>query len=86
MAFAKFVKTQVADKNKILDTGLIGIFMKVGDEQVCYFPSPEFLEAGKFRLLRETLREKGSGEYSGLYLKKMGKSEEVAPSEEAQVV
>jgi hypothetical protein len=46
-----------------------------------FYPSPEFLDAGKFKLLRETLRDKGTCEYASYYAKKMGKSDEAAPAE-----
>ena len=63
-----------------MDTSIIGLFLKL-DDQIRFYPSPEFLDAGKFKLLRDTLREKGNNEYSQLYNKKMGKNEEPAPAE-----
>jgi len=43
--------------------------MKIG-ELIRFYPSPEYLEAGKFKLLRDILKEKGSSDYAAYYLKK----------------
>jgi len=53
-AFVKFVKNQVTVNGRLVDTQLIGLFSK--DEQGCAFfmPSPDYLDAGKFKLHRGT--------------------------------
>ena len=35
------------------------------------YPSPEFVEAGKFKLLRAILKEKGSQDYATYYANKV---------------
>lgn len=52
-AFAKFVKNQVTVSGRLVDTDLIGLFLKdqaTGD--IIYMPSRDYLEAGKFKLQR----------------------------------
>ena len=60
-AFSKFLKSQVVDKQKTVDTNLIGIFTPQQDPSsalsgitsladVLFAPSPDFLEAGKFKV------------------------------------
>ena len=53
-----------------MDTRLIGLLIKEG-EIIRYYPSPEYLEAGKFKLDRRTLKEKGVDTYSEFYTKKL---------------
>lgn len=51
-----------------------GTFLRsVEDEavSVCFLPSPEYLEAGKFKLPRAVLREKGADSYASFYQKKL---------------
>jgi hypothetical protein len=38
---------------------------------IVFYPSPEYLDAGKFKLSREMLREKGSDDYSKYYSAKV---------------
>ena len=52
LAFVKFVKSQVIVNGRLVDTGLIGLFFNDSNRQVTYMPSPEFLDAGKFKLQR----------------------------------
>ena len=50
-AFSKFLKNQCEIKGKAVDTQILGLFiMKEGTQTICLYPSPEFLEAGKFKL------------------------------------
>lgn len=56
----------MGDKEKTLDTLLIGL-IEPGENITRFFPSPEFQEAGKFKMLRDILKEKGSIEYSDFY-------------------
>lgn len=50
-AFSKFLKNQCENKGKAVDTQILGLFMmKEGTQTICLYPSPEFQEAGKFKL------------------------------------
>ena len=50
-AFSKFLKNQCESKGKAVDTQILGLFMmKEGTQTISLYPSPEFLEAGKFKL------------------------------------
>lgn len=48
-AFEKFLFRQVCEKAKTVDTVVIGIF-KQTEGQVHYYPQPDFVELGKFKL------------------------------------
>ena len=50
LAFSKFVKNQVVTNGRVVDTGLIGLFYNDSLRQVSYMPSPDYLDAGKFKL------------------------------------
>jgi len=50
LAFVKFIKSQVMINGRLVDTGLIGLFFLDSRREVTFMPSPEFLEAGKFKL------------------------------------
>lgn len=39
---------------------------------IVFYPSPEFLDAGKFKLSRDMLKDKGADEYSKFYAAKIG--------------
>ena len=52
LAFSKFVKNQVVTNGRVVDTGLIGLFYNDSSRQVSYMPSPDYLDAGKFKLQR----------------------------------
>lgn len=54
------------DKNKVVDTTFIGLFVPV-DEGVTFYPSVEYLDAGKFKLPKAILKEKGEREYAAMY-------------------
>jgi len=45
---------------------LIGAFVP-SQSGVTFYPSMEYLEAGKFKLAKTILKEKGEKEYEGLY-------------------
>ena len=49
-AFTKFVKNQVVTNGRVVDTGLIGLFFNDSQRQTQYMPSPEYLDAGRFKL------------------------------------
>jgi len=49
-AFVKFVKNQVTVNGRLVDTQLIGLFGKDQNGDVLYMPSPDYLEAGKYKL------------------------------------
>ena len=49
-SFVKYIKSQVTVSNRLVDTQLIGVFFKDSFGDVTYMPSPDFLEAGKFKL------------------------------------
>ena len=49
-SFVKFVKNQVTVNGRMVDTTLIGLFGKDENGDVFYMPSPDYLEAGKFKL------------------------------------
>mmetsp|Transcript_8219 Transcript_8219/g.9949 ORF Transcript_8219/g.9949 Transcript_8219/m.9949 type:complete len:295 (+) Transcript_8219:152-1036(+) len=51
-SFVKFVKNQVTVNGRLVDTSLIGLFLKDANGDVMYMPSPDYLEAGKFKLQR----------------------------------
>lgn len=73
--------------DRSVDTNLIGVFLKEkvglsGETRVRFYPSPEYLEAGKFKLLREILKEKGSQDYLRFYNSKV---ESVTRGETASV-
>jgi hypothetical protein len=45
------VNDQVCNKNRVVDTQLAGIFFKMSSQaNVQFFPSPEYLDAGKFKV------------------------------------
>jgi hypothetical protein len=49
-AFTKFIKSQVLDKGKHVDTQTIGLFLSgKGQGKLVYMPLPAFFEAGKFK-------------------------------------
>ena len=50
VGFTKFIKSQCSNKKRSVDTSLIGLFMPDENGKVIYMPSPDFLEAGKFKL------------------------------------
>lgn len=56
-AFSKFIKNQVEIKNKVVDTKLIGLFSPSNDRKCVIYPSPEYLEAGRFKLQKQFLVE-----------------------------
>lgn len=47
-AFVKFVTNQVVTNGKLVDTQLIGLIFKSG-HAVCFLPSIDYVEAGKFK-------------------------------------
>ena len=49
-AFIKFVKNQVVVNGRVVDTTLIGLFFNDSNRQISFMPSPDFLDAGKFKL------------------------------------
>ena len=50
-AFSKFLHSQCDQKHKAVDTNAIGLFIiKEGSQTVSLYPSPAFLDAGKFKL------------------------------------
>ena len=51
-AFVKFIKNQVTVNGRLVDTSLIGLFGKDSYGDIQYMPSPDYLEAGKFKLQR----------------------------------
>ena len=51
-AFVKFVKNQVSVNGRVVDTCLIGLFYNDAQRQIAFMPSPDFLDAGKFKLQR----------------------------------
>ena len=51
-SFVKFVKNQVTVNGRLVDTQLIGLFGKDVNGNALFMPSPDFLEAGKFKLQR----------------------------------
>ena len=53
-SFVKFVKNQVTVNGRMVDTTLIGLFAKDENGDVIYLPSPDFLDAGKFKLQKGT--------------------------------
>lgn len=66
LAFCKFLRSQIDEKQVSVDTVVAGLFLRqVQDESVVitFLPSPEYLEAGKFKLPREVLKEKGAESY-----------------------
>ena len=86
-SFVKFVKNQVTVNGRLVDTQLIGYFLRDNTDggNVVFMPSPEYLEAGKFRLSRtstgresETAGDLSPDQYSERYsqqLKSTGKGE-----------
>ena len=48
-AFIKFVKNQLTN-GRVVDTTLIGLFFNDTNRQISFMPSPDFLDAGKFKL------------------------------------
>ena len=50
-AFIKFVKNQLTN-GRVVDTTLIGLFFNDTNRQISFMPSPDFLDAGKFKLQR----------------------------------
>ena len=65
-SFSKYLKTQIEDKNKSVDTQIMGVFIKE-DDQTRFYPTVQFLEAGKFKLPRDILKQKGNDDYAKLY-------------------
>jgi hypothetical protein len=49
--FCKFISAHCLNKDRAVDTTLIGLFIPCGGK-VTYMPLPDFLEAGKFKLQR----------------------------------
>ena len=85
-AFVKFIKNQVTVNGRLVDTQLVGLFYRDNnnDGNVVYMPSPEYLEAGKFKLSRTstssgvTTTDISSDKYNTEYkakLQSVGKSE-----------
>ena len=56
-AFSKYVKSQSLDKGRVVDTTLIGTFMPDANQNCIFLPSPEYLEAGKFKLPKSIMTE-----------------------------
>ena len=54
-AFVKFCKNQITVNGRLVDTTLVGLFAKDANGDVMFMPSPDYLEAGKFKL------QKGNG-------------------------
>ena len=49
-AFTKFIKSQVIEKSKAVDTQCIGLFVPGrGSAAATFMPLPAFMEAGKFK-------------------------------------
>ena len=66
IAFCKALKKTLVDVQKPIDTTIIGIF-KPGD-QIKFYPSPEFVEAGRFKQakwLKKEVDESGCEGYKG---------------------
>ena len=53
-AFVKFCKNQVTVNGRLVDTTIVGLFAKDANGDVMYMPSPDYLEAGKFKLQKGT--------------------------------
>ena len=49
-----------------MDTSFIGLFVPCGDS-VVFYPSCEYLEAGKYKLPKSILKEKGERDYASFY-------------------
>ena len=49
-SFVKFCKNQVTVNGRLVDTTIVGLFGKDANGDVIYMPSPDYLEAGKFKL------------------------------------
>lgn len=64
-SFVKFIKNQVTVNGRLVDTTIIGLFGRDQNGDIMYMPSPDYLEAGKFKL------QKGMGSLSA----KLGISE-----------
>ena len=54
-AFVKFCKNQITVNGRLVDTTLVGLFAKDANGDIMFLPSPDYLEAGKFKL------QKGAG-------------------------
>jgi len=68
LAFCKALKKTLVDVQKPIDTTIIGIF-KPGD-QIKFYPSPEYIEAGRFKQakwLRQEVEEAESQDYAAFY-------------------
>ena len=75
-SFVKFVKNQVTVNGRLVDTQLIGYFLRDNSDNgnVVFMPSHEYLEAGKFRLSKtqmgkesETAGDLSPDQYAELY-------------------
>ena len=51
-SFVKFVKNQVTVNGRLVDTQLIGLFGRDANGNAQFMPSPDYLQAGKFKLQR----------------------------------
>lgn len=49
-SFTKFIRGQVIDKSRVVDTVLVGVFHRNAEGQMVYMPAPDFMMAGKFKL------------------------------------
>ena len=58
---------------------MAGVFVKeqrnTNKSVIVFYPSPDYLDAGKFKLPREMLKDKGSQDYAKFYASKFGSSD-----------
>ena len=67
-AFVKYLKNMNA-KERSVDTQVCGVFI-AGADRFKFYPSPDFMEAGKFKMgrdLRKELSDSQSNNYRELY-------------------
>jgi hypothetical protein len=65
-AFTKFIRNQVINNGRCVDTQMIGLFFKDENDCVKYLPSVDYLEAGKFKLVNKSETVDGVGAGSAL--------------------
>jgi hypothetical protein len=65
----KYLRNQCIDKSRCVDTNLVGLFVPYNEDNgVTFYPSIEYLEAGKYKLPKSILRQKGeSKDYATFY-------------------
>jgi hypothetical protein len=55
-AFTKFINKQCHENQKSVDTNLIGLFC-AKSTGICFYPSVDFVEAGRFKISKSTRQE-----------------------------